>query len=305
MRHFRNIPPLQYLLGFEAAARLGSFGRAAEELGLTQSAISHQMRLLENRLGQPLFMRHGRTVRLTDAGRDYQRTVGRSLVQLDEGCHRLESFRKPGSVVIYAPRDFAARWLLPRLHLLRQAVPKCDPWIDTSGVAVDFSKMEVSIAIQRVREPDPVNLNQKLMDDVLAPVISPQLTSVPITSSHDLLSHTLLHAERAEDWSDWFEYAKVRTGNISAGLDFSDSDFALMAAELGHGVALASLPLAALSLASGRLIRPLSGVLKTDQAWFAATNATELADAVTNDVWNWLMRSADDPADSIARLSTI
>ena len=107
MRQFRNIPPLQYLLGFEAAARLGSFGRAAEELGLTQSAISHQMRLLEGRLGQPLFMRDGRKVRLTDAGRDYQRTVARSLAQLEDGCRHLDAFRKPGSVVIYAPRDLA------------------------------------------------------------------------------------------------------------------------------------------------------------------------------------------------------
>lgn len=294
MRQFRNIPPLQYLLGFEAAARLGSFGRAAEELGLTQSAISHQMRLLENRLGQPLFMRQGRTVRLTDAGRDYQRTVGRSLAQLDDGCRRLDSFRKPGSVVVYAPRDFAARWLMPRLHLLRREVPECEPWIDTSGVAVDFTKMEVSIAIQRAREPDPANLNQKLMNDVLAPVISPQLTSPPITSSHDLLKHTLLHAERTEDWSDWFDHAKVKTGNISAGLDFSDSDFALMAAELGLGVALASLPLAAASLAAGRLIRPLSDVLPTDQAWFAITNAAELADPVTHDVWDWLIRNVSD-----------
>ena len=293
MRQFRNIPPLQYLLGFEAAARLGSFGRAAEELGLTQSAISHQMRLLENRLGQPLFMRQGRTVRLTDAGRDYQRTVGRSLAQLDDGCRRLEAFRKPGSVVIYAPRDFAARWLMPRLHLLRKEVPKCEPWIDTSGVAVDFSKMEVSIAIQRLREPDPANpISQKLMNDVLAPVISPQLTKPAITSSHDLLKHTLLHAERSEDWSDWFDHAKVKTGNITTGLDFSDSDFALMAAELGHGVALASLPLAASSLASGRLIRPLQDVLPADQAWFAATNEAELADPITHDAWNWLIRAA-------------
>lgn len=300
MRQFRSIPPLQYLLGFEAAARLGSFGRAAGELGLTQSAISHQMRLLEERLGQPLFLRHGRSVRLTDAGRDYQRTVARSLTQLEEGCRRLDSFRKPGSVVIYAPRDFAARWLMPRLHLLRRAVPKCDPWLDTSGIAVDFKTMEVSIAIHRLREPDPANLNHKLMEDVLAPVISPELAATPMASSLELLKHTLLHDERAENWADWFAYAKVKPGNISAGFDFSDSDFALTAAELGHGVALASLPLAAVSIEQGRLIRPLRGTLRTEQAWFAMTNAVELTDPVTKDVWNWLIAQSAEGASALA-----
>jgi len=289
MRQFRSIPPLQYLLGFEAAARLGSFGRAAEELGLTQSAISHQMRLLEERLGQPLFLRHGRSVRLTDAGRDYQRTVARSLTQLEEGCRRLDSFRKPGSVVIYAPRDFAARWLMPRMHDLRRAVPKCDPWLDTSGVTVDFRTMEISIAIQRLREPDPSTLSHRLMGDVLVPVMAPERAGAPMASSQDLLKHTLLHDERAENWADWFAYAKVKPGNISAGFDFSDSDFALTAAELGHGVALASLPLAALAIEQGRLVRPLQGALKTEHAWFAVTNAIELADPVTKEVWNWLI----------------
>lgn len=297
MRQFRSIPPLQYLLGFEAAARLGSFGRAAEELGLTQSAISHQMRLLEERLGQPLFLRHGRSVRLTDAGHDYQRTVARSLAQLEEGCRRLESFRKPGSVVIYAPRDFAARWLMPRLHALRRAVPKCDPWLDTSGAAIDFRTMEISIAIERQREPDPAHVSHRLMDDELAPVISPSLAKAPMASSLDLLKHTLLHDERAETWADWFAHQKVKPGNISAGLDFSDSDFALAAAEQGHGIALASLPLAAQAIDEGRLIRPVKGSLKTDQAWFAATTSIELADPVTAQVWNWLI--AQSSADAV------
>ena len=294
MRQFRSIPPLQYLLGFEAAARLGSFGRAAEELGLTQSAISHQMRLLEERLGQPLFLRHGRSVRLTDAGRDYQRTVARSLGQLEEGCRRLESFRKPGSVVINAPRDFAARWLMPRLRDLRRAVPKCEPWLDTSGVAVDFKSMEISIAIRRMREPDPAHLSHRLINDVLAPVISSGLAKAPMVSSLDLLKHTLLHDERAENWADWFAYQKVKPGNISAGLDFSDSDFALVAAELGLAAALASLPLAAPALENGRLIRPVKGALKTDQAWFALTTSIELADPVTRQVWDWLVAEASE-----------
>jgi LysR family glycine cleavage system transcriptional activator len=214
--------------------------------------------------------------------------VARSLAQLDDGCRRLESFHKPGSVVIYAPRDLAARWLMPRLHELRKAVPQCDPWLDSSGVPVDFRTMEVSIAIARLREADPATQSFKLMDDVLAPVMAPRFTSKRIASSLDLLRHTLIHDERAEDWSDWLAEAKVKTGSISAGLDFSDSDFALMAAELGHGIALASLPLAQQAIEEGRLVRPLKQTLQTGYAWFAMSTAAELADPVTRDVWNWL-----------------
>jgi LysR family glycine cleavage system transcriptional activator len=296
MRRFRNVPPLQYLLGFEAAARLGSFSRAAEELGLSQSAISHEMRLLETRIGQPLFIRHGRSIRLTDAGREYQRSVGKSLEQLEDGYRRLEPFRKPGSVVIYAPRDFAARWLLPRLHLLRRAVPKCDPWIDTSGVAVDFEEMEVSIAIVRTREPDPGLQSRMLARDALTPVAAPRLIPKVLRRPIDILHYPLIHDERPEDWNDWFESAGVETGDISAGFDFSDSDFALSAAERGLGVALASLLLADESIASGQLVRPFSHVLETGQSWFALTTAKELADPMTLDVWNWLAATIGHPA---------
>jgi LysR family transcriptional regulator, glycine cleavage system transcriptional activator len=296
VRRFRNIPPLQYLLGFEAAARLGHFGRAAEELGLTQSAVSHQMRLLEERIGQALFMRQGRSVRLTDAGRDYQRTVAKSLDQLEAGYRRLEPFRKPGSVVIYAPRDFAARWLLPRLHKLRQAVPKCDPWIDTSGARADFNEMEISIAIRRCREPDRDVHSLRLVSDALTPVMSPRNDTAGIKAHSDLLSFTLLHDERAEDWDEWFAHLGIETGDISAGIDFSDSDFALAAAERGLGVALGSLPLAAESIAAGNLARPVADVMETNQAWFAMTTAKELADPITAEVWTWLAHEAEPQA---------
>ena len=292
MRRFRNIPPLQYLLGFEAAARLGSFRLASEELGLSQSAISHEMRLLEERIGQPLFIRNGRSFQLTDAGRDYQRTVATALDQMERGYHRLAPFRKPGSVIIYAPRDFAARWLLPKLKDLRAAVPQCDPWIDTSGVAVDFENMEVSFAISRVRSMVEGSHTALLVPDVLAPVVSPKLAPKPIKTPADLLKHTLLHDERSEQWRDWFEMAGVTTGDISAGLDFSDSDFALAAAELGLGVALASLPLAHDAIAAGRLIQPLPQVLKTEQSWVISTTAKELNDSVTLAVWNWFKNGA-------------
>ncbi len=287
MRRFRNVPPLQYLLGFEAAARLGSFGQAAEELGLTQSAISHQMRLLEAKIGQPLFLRIGRSVRLTDAGRDYQRSVAKSLDQLETGYRSLSPYRKKGSVVIYAPRDFAARWLMPKLHLLLQAVPECDPWIDTSGTHVNFDEMEVSIAIRRMREHDKKVHCLNLARDVLVPVVAPKLLNKPISNPIELLDYTLLHDERAEGWRDWFAQFNIESNDIFKGPDFNESDFALMAAELGLGVALSSLVLVEDAIKERRLVRPSAETLETNHSWFAITSDKELADPVTARVWAW------------------
>ncbi len=292
MRRFRNIPPLQYLMGFEAAARLASFSKAADELGLSQSAVSHEMRLLEERVGQPLFIRQGRSVRLTDAGHDYQRTVARSLEQLETGYRRLEPFRKPGSVVIYAPHDFAARWLLPRLGKLKQAVPLCDPWIDTSGAKVDFEEMEVSIAILRAREIGSNLVVQLLFADALVPVASPTIIKRPVKSLSDLSSFPLIHDERSEGWNEWFESAGVEVHEVSAGLDFSESDLALQAALQGYGIALASLPLVQKLLEGGKLVQVSTHALQTGHSWYAVSTSQELTEPITRNTWDWLSEIA-------------
>ncbi len=288
MRRFRNIPPLQYLLGFEAAARLENFSKAAEELGISQSAVSHEMRLLEERVGQPLFIRRGRSIRLTDAGRDYQRSVARSLEQLEAGFRRLEPFRKPGSVVIYAPHDFAARWLLPRLGKLKKAVPHCDPWIDTSGAKVDFDEIEVSIAIMRAREVSPGLIGHTLFADALVPVAAPTLIKRKVRNRADLSKFPLIHDERPEGWNEWFESAGLESGEISAGLDFSDSDLALQAALQGHGIALASLPLVRELLDEGKLVQVSAHTLQTGHNWYAVSTSKELSEPITRNAWDWL-----------------
>ncbi len=287
MRRYRQVPPIQYLLGFEAASRLGSFTDAAQELGLSQSAVSHQMRLLEERIGQPLFLRIGRSVRLTDAGRDYQRTVRRSLDELQSGVRRLAPYRKPGSVVIYMPTDFAHRWLLPRLAGLKRSCPGCDPWIDTSGMEVNFDEMEVSLAIIYAEEAPANALSVPIMPDRLSPVASPALIGKRRLKPRDLLGLPLLHDERGFGWSEWFESAGIEASDITAGFDFSDCDFAASAAEAGLGFALASIPLVEGALASGRLVQPCSHLLDPRRSWFVTTTAKELEDENAAAVWRW------------------
>lgn len=289
MRRFRNIPPLQYLLGFEAAARLESFSKAAAELGLSASAISHEIRLLEERLGQPLFIRQGRANRLTDAGRDYQRTVMQSLEQLEGGFRRLEPYRKSGSVVIYCESDFASRWLMPRLDDLKRTVPGCEPWIDTSGKVIDFESLEVSIAIVRSRAAAGSLPTQDLFRDVLVPVASAALVTKTLQKPDQLLKHELIHDERPEGWNEWFEAAGIPHTNSSAGLDFSDREMALRAAEAGYGLALCTQQF----LNGPSILAQINSTeLDTGNVWRAQSTATELSDQTTLNVWQWLFEAA-------------
>ncbi len=295
MVQFRHIPPTQFLKGFEAAARLESFSRAAEEVGLTQSAISHQMRLLEGQVGQPLFLRIGREVRLTDAGRDYHRTVRRCLEMLEEGYRRLEPYRKPGSVVIYAPRGVARRWLLPRLPALKAAAPACEPWLDTSGAAVDFDTMEVDIAIVHAHEP-PVGCESLLLArDRLSPVAGPALAGT-LREPADILGAPLIHEEGPVGWADWLAQVGITPAAVWRGANFSDGDTALTAAELGQGVALASLFLAQDALAAGMLARPFGATMETGRCWYAISSPARLRDEDVRDVWRWLGTLAPEEA---------
>jgi LysR family glycine cleavage system transcriptional activator len=293
MVKFRHIPPTQFLKGFEAASRLESFSRAAEELGLTQSAISHQMRLLEGHIGQPLFVRFGREVRLTDAGRDYQRTVRRCLEMMEEGYRRLEPYRKPGSVVIYAPRDFSRRWLLERLPALRAAVPACEPWLDASGIAVDFQAMELDFAVVYADAP-PGDCESFLVSrDYLSPVATKELAGT-LRDPADLLGALLIHDERPIGWADWLDSVGVGRNGTWHGTNFSDSDLALAAAELGQGVALGSLTLAKAAFASGALVRPYEHILDAGRGWYAISTPDRLRDADVMGTWQWLRGQASD-----------
>lgn len=291
MVKFRHIPPTQFLKGFEAASRLESFSRAAEELGLSQSAISHQMRLLEGHIGQPLFMRFGREVRLTDAGRDYQRTVRRCLEMMEEGYRRLEPYRKPGSVVIYAPRDFSRRWLLHRLPALRAAVPACEPWLDTSGTPVDFETMELDLAIVYADAPPEGCESLLIARDFLSPVAAKDLARTLRTPA-DLLGASLIHDERPTGWADWLRSVGMEPNGTWHGTNFSDSDLALAAAEQGQGVALGSLTLAAEAIASGSLVQPYEHVLDAGRGWYAISTQDRLRDVDVRGAWEWLRKQA-------------
>jgi LysR family glycine cleavage system transcriptional activator len=255
-----RLPPLTTLEGFDAAARLGSFSAAAEELGLSQSAVSHQIRNLERALDQELFSRTFRQVALTDAGREFHRTVREMLHQLRRGVERLAPYRKPNSVVIYCDPAFARLWLMPRLPALMAALPEVDLWLDSRGHDIDFDTTEFDIFITMEPDSEPVDFPQKLLFPVYyRPYASREIADriASLDNVPEDLFPPLLHLEGAVDWSGWFDAETNGRGPLaswlSSGPTFSDPLLLLEAAAQGLGVALAPEIFAAGTVLDGKI----------------------------------------------------
>ena len=295
MKHYRHVPPTPSLRGFEATVRLGSVTAAAGELGVSQSAVSHQIRLIEEHAGQPLFLRAGRDLKVSDAGRDYYRSVRDALDRLEDGLRRLEPYRKANSVVVYAPADFIDCCLIPALGGLRGLHPDIDPWLSSSAGAVDFLEQEVDIAILRTVDPPNGLMTCDLGQDRLLPAaVAPMARK--LREPADLRATTLIHDERRERWSDWFALAGIENGAAAAGPNFSESSHAQRAAELGLGVVLASTMLASPAIAAKRLCTPFEAELVCREHWWAVTLEQKLDDPATGLLWNWLTTLANRSA---------
>ncbi|MBS0374603.1 MAG: LysR family transcriptional regulator [Proteobacteria bacterium] len=279
------------LRGFEAAARLRSFAKAAAELHLTQSAISHQVRALEDALGQPLFRRVGRAVVPTDAGNDFAETVRRALRELETGVARLAPYLKPRSVVVYADGEFARGMLLPHLGEFLAANPGLDLWLDTTGREVDFEHHEVDVLVTRsTRVPSAQATGIVLAADRRVPLASPAFIAARGGAPADpagLSGWPLLHDESQSTWRAWFHSAGVRGVDAEAGPSFSDPTLALEAAVRGHGLVLASTVAASGHLESGTLA-PVSRHGLDGPAYRLYRDARALDDETIGVVCRWI-----------------
>jgi LysR family glycine cleavage system transcriptional activator len=276
-----RLPPLHALRGFEAAARHGSFVKAADELALTQSAVSHQVRQIEAALGQRLFHRHPREIVLTDAGRDFLKTVRAALDLLNVGVARLAPYRSSGPLIVSCDAAFARHWLLDRLPAFRELRPDIKLWLDTSEHLVDFDRQEVEIVLGRLRAQGAERSEEVLFDDYLGPCHS-AAAPLRVQRAGDLAGHTLLHDERRENWLVWLRAAGAVAVDATGGPHFSDPGLVIDAALAGHGIALASDVLAAEQLAAGTLVAPLDQWIRIPAEYrMAIPTWLESADAVT------------------------
>jgi len=252
-----RLPPLNALRGFEASARHSSFAKAAEELALTQSAVSHQIRQLEAALGQRLFHRLPREIALTDAGRDFLETVRVSLENLSVGVARLAPYRSTGTLIVSADAAFARFWLMPRLTAFRRQRPDIDVWLDTSERLTDFDRQEVEFVIGRLRATGGDRTQETLFDDHLGPChLASEDRSRHPRRIEDLRTSTLLHDERRENWLVWLRGVGARSVDATGGPHYSDPGLVIDAVGAAQGIGLVSDVLATDEILSGRFKAP-------------------------------------------------
>ena len=267
----RSLPPLNGLRAFEAAARHMSFTDAAAELSVTQAAISHQVRGLEQRLGLKLFVRRNRSLLLSEAGQAYLPSVRAAFDQLNEATEKLLQKDKGGNLTVTTTSSFAVKWLVPRLGGFQRSHPEIDVRISTGTSLVDFSREDVDIGIRYGRGQWPNLTAERLVSEDVMPVCAPSLVKGPngLGKPADLKRFTLLHIGAfPDDWQVWLTAAGVKGVDASRGVSFDFALAAYQAAMDGLGVALGRNPLVEPDLKAGRLVVPFEFKRSSDFAYY-------------------------------------
>jgi LysR family transcriptional regulator, glycine cleavage system transcriptional activator len=268
-----RLPSLNGLRAFEAAARHLSFTVAASELNVTQTAISHQIRRLEEELGLRLFIRQNRALALTPEARDYLPGVRAAFNDLRLATDRLLRKDDGHVLTVSTLASLAAKWLLPRLSIFQESHPGIDVRITTSTGLVDFRAGDVDAAIRYGRGSWAGVRSDWLMADEMFPVCSPALLKgdKPLRCPEDLVHHTLLHSSGGydDDWRLWLTAAGL-PANISKqpGLSFDLILLTVQAAIDGSGVAMGRTSYVEADIAKGRLVVPFKIALPVDAGFY-------------------------------------
>jgi LysR family transcriptional regulator, glycine cleavage system transcriptional activator len=299
----RRLPPLNALKAFEAAARHESFTRAAEELCVTQGAVSHQVKALELELGLKLFSRERQRLVITEAGRSYLEVVRDALDRIAAGTEKLLQRQSGGVLTVSTSPNFAAKWLVHRLGRFTQVHPGIDLRISASLQHIDFVRDDIDLAI-RHGDGRAAGLHvTKLCTEELFVVCSPKLLTgkTALRKPADLARHTLLHINDRTDWKRWLDAADAGNVDVSRGPILNQASMAIDAAIDGQGVALARSALAAWDLISGRLVRPFKTALPVPYAyWIVCPRSTASLPKILT-FRNWLIAEAADDEKQLSR----
>jgi LysR family transcriptional regulator, glycine cleavage system transcriptional activator len=296
-----RLPSLNGLRAFEAAARHLSFTHAAAELNVTQTAISHQIRRLEEELGISLFVRQNRALTLTPEARDYLPGVRAAFNDLRLATDRLLRKDNEHVLTVSTLASMAAKWLLPRLSAFQEAHPGIDVRITTSTALVDFKGGDVDAAIRYGRGHWPGLRADWLTADQLFPVCSPALLSgdKPLRCPQDLADHVLLHGTGGydDDWRLWLTAAGLPT-NISKhpGLTFDMVFMTVQAAIDGIGVAIGRTTYVEGDIAKGRLVVPFKIALPADAGFYLVSPEASAEKPKLAAFRQWLKASAQAKA---------
>ena len=295
------LPSLNGLRAFEAAARSLSFTQAAAELNVTQTAISHQIRRLEEQLGLKLFIRQNRSLVLTREAQEYLPSIRSAFDDLRRATERLRRSGLNERLTVSTTASLATKWLVSRVAAFQDANPGLEVRITTSTRLVDFRRDEVDMAVRYGRGHWPGLRADWLMAERVFPVCAPRLLHGPEPLRHpeDLARHTLLHATVSrDDWRLWLTAAGLPF-SIAArrGLTFDEAFLAIQAAVEGLGVALGRLHLVEADIAAGRLVAPFDTVLPQDAGYYVVAPEATANDEKVTLFRDWLIASAGPQAD--------
>jgi LysR family glycine cleavage system transcriptional activator len=292
--------PFTALRSFESVARLRGFGRAAEELGVTQSAVSQQVRSLEDWLGCRLLTRGTGRATPTEAGAALAQAVATGFGAITTLCHALRAAKSPTHAIgLACPPGFAVNWLFPRLIDFDQRHPNIPISIMTTETQRDFAQGEVDVAIRYGLGGFTGLHVEKLVSERLFPVCAPALLArLPLASPQDLIHHTLLYDDIADDggtpptWDYWARERGITLPRPAHTRRFGHSNMVVQAAISGFGVALGREPLVIDALADGRLVRPFAGAVASQFAYWVICPPEALTNPDITALRNWLQDQA-------------
>lgn len=297
----KKIPPLTSLRSFEAAARKGSFKEAAEELCVSHSAISHQIKILENYLGVELFTRQARAVELTKLGKIYYPILRHAFDRIADGTALILSPQSSNILTVQLYSTFAIRWLIPRLPKFYAAFPEIQVRLNTSQHDVDFEHSDVDLCVMIGSRTSKELHYDYLFSPEIFPVASPSLAAgdYAITSPADLATHTILQVYPSEkDWYVWLDGVEAKGVDPLSGLQFDSYDHALSTAMQGLGVALGMQPYVERDIRSGLLVELFPGKrVKAAGQWYLVCRQERADNEKVKAFRDWMLAEIASDSD--------
>ncbi|OAT34540.1 transcriptional regulator GcvA [Proteus myxofaciens] len=303
----KRLPPLNALRVFDSAARHLSFTKAAEELFVTQAAVSHQIKTLEEFLGLKLFRRRNRSLLLTEEGQSYYLDIKEIFSSINEATRKLLARSAKGALTVSLSPSFAIQWLVPRLSGFNQAYPGIDVRIQAVDREEDKLADDVDVAIFYGRGNWTGLRTDRLYAEYLIPVCAPTLLTgeKPLKTPADLIYHTLLHDSSRRDWQAYMRQLEMQNQiNVQQGPIFSHSSMVIQAAVHGQGVALVNNVMARSEIESGRLVRPFQDVLVSKNAFYLVCQDSQAELGKIAAFRQWILSQAANEQEKLGLLTS-
>ena len=301
MHMARRLPPLNSLKSFEAAGRRLSFTRAAQELNVTQAAVSHQIKVIEEYLGVTLFVRTPRKLVLTEQGKTLLPDVIEAFDKVSNAIGAIKQEPSSKMISVRLAPSFAAKWLSPRLKYFWLQYPEIDLCLYHAHPAVDFDREEIDIAVTYGKGDWPGVVVDPILSLDFFPVCTPAFMSndKPLSDIDNLRYYSLLHDANYECWADWLKLANIDGINASKGTIIDDTNVLIQAAVDGQGVALGSTTFVQDLLDSGKLIKPFDITLVNEFAYYIVCPEVHLKNPSVQAFKGWLLELSDEHSNSV------